>query len=117
MGLVRVNIEIINAIDTGIADRGLLARDKIRSLTTTALVDSGAYMLCINETIANQLGLKIIDEEEAILADGSHQRLKIAGPVEIRFGNRRTHQDRNDTTRKCRSAAWNNSHGGYGCYY
>ena len=59
MGLVRVNIEIINAIDTGIADRGLLARDKIRSLTTTALVDSGAYMLCINEPSLISWGLKL----------------------------------------------------------
>ena len=50
-------------------------------------------MLCINESIAHQLGLRTLDEQDAQLADGTFQTFKIAGPVEIRFGNRRTHQD------------------------
>ncbi|MDX2188853.1 MAG: aspartyl protease family protein [Bacteroidota bacterium] len=93
MGLIRVNIELINADDTAVASRGFIKQEEIRRITTPALVDSGAYMLCINENIANQLGLKTIETEEAILADGSLKRVNIVGPIEIRFGNRRTHQD------------------------
>lgn len=59
-------------------------------MTLTALVDSGAYMLAINENVKTQLNLKVIDNQIAQLADGSKVSLDIVGPIDIRFENRST---------------------------
>ena len=64
--------------------------DEIRKIRVSALVDSGAYMMCINENIKNQLGLNVIDTMEAEMADGRLERLDVVGPVEVMFKNRST---------------------------
>ena len=90
MGLVYADIEIVNADDLALNRRGFLARDEIKSITVRALVDSGAYMLAINEHIKAELDLPFIQEQEAELADGTHQTFEIVGPVDVRFENRST---------------------------
>ena len=90
MGLVHVEIELINTIDLGLADRGMIEKDAVRKIKTTALVDSGAYMLAINENIRMQLDLKKVDEKEAVLADGTLRTMDIVGPIDVRFENRET---------------------------
>jgi hypothetical protein len=47
-------------------------------------------MMCINETIKEQLGLDIIDEQVVELATGQKERLKIIEPIEVIFLNRST---------------------------
>jgi len=59
-------------------------------LTTTALVDTGAIMLAINENIATQLNLHEVEITEAQMADGSIREIRVVGPVEVRFKTRRT---------------------------
>jgi clan AA aspartic protease len=54
------------------------------------MVDTGAYMICINEALKNQLGLEINDRQEGVLANGDRHLFDIAGPIEIRIHNRRT---------------------------
>ncbi len=90
MVLVHVEIELINTIDLGLADRGIIEKDAVRGIKVTALVDSGAYMLAINENIRMQLDLKKVDEKEAVLADGTLRTLDIVGPVDVQFENRAT---------------------------
>ncbi len=63
---------------------------KVRRSKVTAFVDSGAYMMCINETVKEQLGLGIIDEQIVGLATGQKERLKITEPLEVVFLNRST---------------------------
>jgi clan AA aspartic protease len=53
-----------------------------------AMVDSGAMSLTINEEIAKQLGLKVREQIEVVLADGSYRKCDYVGPVDIRFENR-----------------------------
>jgi len=55
--------------------------------------DGGAYMLCLNERVREQLGLPVIEQRVAVLADGSQHRLDVVGPVEVRFQNRRCSVD------------------------
>ncbi len=93
MGLVHANIELVSADDLALARRGYLEQDQIKRMNISALVDSSAYMLSINEEIKLQLGLAVLDEMEAELADGSVRKVEIAGPVEVRFKNRRTTVD------------------------
>ena len=89
MGLVHANIEIINGDDLALVRRGYLREDKVKKIQVNALVDTGAYMLAINENLKIQLDLHKVDEQEAELADGTLKRLDVVGPVEIKFKNRR----------------------------
>ncbi len=90
MGLINAKITISNSLDEGLARRGDLAPEKVRYIETDALVDSGAYMLCINENISKQLGLQKIDEMMAELANGKLETVDVVGPVEVKFENRST---------------------------
>lgn len=70
-----------------------ITADKVRKVEVRILVDSGAIMLAINETIKAQLGLEAIDRDVAQMADGSTMELDIVWPIEVVFGNRRARVD------------------------
>ncbi|MBI1760765.1 MAG: aspartyl protease family protein [Acidobacteria bacterium] len=93
MGLIRAEIELISVDDLVLHRRGYLPEDKIKRTKVQALVDSGAYMLAVNDQIKTQLDLPVIDNQIAELADGSKVNLEIVGPIEVRFENRRTSVD------------------------
>ncbi|MDH4129788.1 MAG: hypothetical protein OEV44_13605, partial [Spirochaetota bacterium] len=90
MGLIYAEIEIIRSDDLALVNEGYIQPDKVRKMKVQALVDSGAYMLCINENIKDQLKLKKLDEIEAEMADCRLQKTEILGPVEIQFETRST---------------------------
>jgi len=90
MGLTYAEIELANAGEIYLAQKGYIIPESIKKVTVKALVDSGAYMLAINESIKLQLDLPKLEEQIAELADGSKLKLEIVGPVEIRFENRST---------------------------
>jgi predicted aspartyl protease len=71
MGLVYADIKITNCDDIALYKRKYLKKEQIRSISVTAMVDSGAYRMTINENIKDQLGLDVIDTRTAQLADGS----------------------------------------------
>ncbi len=84
------DIELISADDLALCRRGFLPEEGIKRMRVNALVDSGAYMLVVNEHIKQQLDLPVLGETTALLADESEVRAEIVGPVEIRFENRST---------------------------
>ncbi len=88
MGLVHAEIKITNVGDQEMVKRGYLKKEEIRTIQITAMVDSGAYMMTINESIKDQLGLDVIDRRTAQLVDGSFINLDIVGPIEVRIENR-----------------------------
>jgi len=90
MGLIYAEIELANSGDIYLAQKGFIKKEEIKKVTVKALVDSGAYMMAINEEICEQLDLPVSEEQSAILADGQEVQLKIVGPVEIRFLTRST---------------------------
>jgi clan AA aspartic protease len=90
MGLVYAEIELISVDDLVLHRRGFLAEEKIKRMNVEALVDTGAYMLVINEHIREQLDLPLIEEQVFRLADDSEKRGEVVGPVEVRFENRST---------------------------
>ena len=90
MGFVRADIEIANSGDMTLARRGYIEKDKIRRKEINLLIDTGAYNLSINENLAAQVGLAIIDKQSFELADGEIKVFDIAEPVELRFKNRMT---------------------------
>ena len=90
MGIVYADITLTNPVDEGMAERGLLPSEKVRKMEVKALVDSGAITLVISDAIANQLDLRAKDRVDVELADGTHTKCDLVGPVDIRFKNRST---------------------------
>jgi clan AA aspartic protease len=88
MGLTHAEILLINSADEVLARRGIMRSEDVRQMTVRALVDSGANMLIINQVIADQLDLVVHDSTEVELADGTHNKWNIVGPIMIRFKNR-----------------------------
>ena len=52
------------------------------------VVDRGAYMMAINETIQAQLDLPFIEKRKSIMADGSIVEHDVVGPIHVKFANR-----------------------------
>lgn len=90
MGLIHAELELVSAEDKGLFRKGYIEESAIKKEKVTALVDSGAYMMCINEHIQSQLDLAIIETMEAELADGSTKILNVVGPLIVNFKNRTT---------------------------
>ena len=90
MGLTYAEIELISVDDLVLHRRGFLPEAEIKSMRVSALVDSGSYMLVINDRIKQQLDLPVIEEQTVRLADDTERRVEIVGPVEVRFQNRST---------------------------
>jgi len=88
MGLVYAEITLINGEDMILAKRHIIGQEEIKQMTVNMLVDSGAYMLAINETIQEQLQLPVVDKKKAQMADGSIKEYEVVGPIELRFKNR-----------------------------
>lgn len=93
MGLVYADVELINGYDLQSAKRNIIGEEEVKRMHVNILVDTGAYYLCINETIQEQLGLAFIEKRKGQLADGSVVEYDVVGPVEIKFKNRRCNVD------------------------
>ena len=89
MGLVRTEITLKNVADEILAKDGHRKREDIRQATVTALVDTGAWTLVINEETCENLGLDILGTEPGTLANGTQELYKLAGPLEVRWKDRR----------------------------
>src|SRR5262245_13451588 len=89
MGLVYADIELLSGEEWAASRSGRLAKKQVKRERVRALVDTGAYMLVINERLKRKLRLKKVGEEWAELADGSRLRVNMVGPLEVRFENRR----------------------------
>ncbi|MBS1659452.1 MAG: hypothetical protein JST68_00230 [Bacteroidetes bacterium] len=89
MGCVYAEIELISGEDVVLAHRYMIGEEDIRRTRVTMLVDSGSYMLAINENIQAYLDLPFQYKEPSVLADGTIVECDVVGPVEVRFANRR----------------------------
>ena len=92
MGLVYAKVELINSRDLWRAEEGIIQEDQIRQMKVEFLVDTGAYMLTINNTIREQLGLPTLETRPAELANGDVIQCEVVGPIELRYANRRSTQ-------------------------
>ena len=77
MGLIHATITLSNP-----------KYDSLQSISTKALVDTGALHLCIPEHIALQLKLTTLELREATLADGKRYKIPYASPVLVQFETR-----------------------------
>ena len=90
MGLTYAEITLANGAENALFKLGRLPEAEVKQVKVTALVDSGTFMLAINENIKSQLELPVYEKRNARLADGSIVACEIVGPVDVFFKNRRT---------------------------
>ncbi|MEM1120308.1 MAG: aspartyl protease family protein [Bacteroidota bacterium] len=88
MGLVYADITLVNYADTVLEGIGKIKKKEIRRIVSNMLVDSGAYMMAINETMKAQLGLKTIDKRKAELSNGPIVEFDVVGPIKVYSKNR-----------------------------
>ena len=89
MGLIYAEIELINAIDLGLAKRHIIGEEEIKKINVSMLVDTGSIYMCINENVQEQLQLDVIEKRKGELANGTIVEYNVVGPIEVRFKNRR----------------------------
>ncbi len=89
MGLIHADIELISVEDIILERKGHIDRDEIKRLFVNVLVDTGSYMLAINENIQQILQLPVNDKRKARLANEQSIWCDVVGPIEIRFQNRK----------------------------
>ncbi len=90
MGLVYAEITLINGEDLVLAKRNIIGEDEVKRMNVNMLVDTGAYMMAINETIQEQLNLPVLEKRKAQMANGNVEEYDVVGPIEVKFKNRRT---------------------------
>ena len=88
MGTVFAEITIKNNSDLVLAKKGHRPAKDVRTLTVTAIVDTGAGTLVINEEQCRLLGLEMRREHVVTLANNAKETVKITDPVEIHWKNR-----------------------------
>ena len=88
MGNVYAEITVKNALDVGNVRAGQIAEQDVHAVTLTAIVDTGATTLVINEDIFNQLGLTVLETRNINVAGGGKVLCKVTDPVHIYWKNR-----------------------------
>lgn len=90
MGEVNVRVKLTNIADA-LADKP--KRKKVRMLDTSALVDTGAVTLVLPTEVVKQLGLRRIDKQVAVYADGRREEVDVTEPVFVELLGRRTSEE------------------------
>jgi hypothetical protein len=88
MGYVYADVELINALDLGLAKRHIIGDEEIKRMHAYVLVDSGSNLMAINDTIQEILDLPFIERRRVRMADESIIEHDIVGPLMIKFANR-----------------------------
>jgi clan AA aspartic protease len=90
MGTVYAEITLKNANDVGDFGRGYIREQDIHQTTVQAVVDTGANRLVIGEELCQKLGLRIVAEDRACLANNAQQACKLTEPVLVHWKDRQT---------------------------
>ena len=90
MGNVYAELTLRNEFDVRCAEHGLKKAEEIRSVTLTAIVDTGAYTLMIDLGIMEKLGLSKTGEQRVRTASGEHLVCPVTDAVEINWKNRQS---------------------------
>jgi len=90
MGMVYAEIELINSGDQEMARRYIIGEEEVRSTRVKMMVDTGSWMMAINESIQAYLNLPLVYKQTLRMANGEPITRDVVGPVEVRFGERKS---------------------------
>jgi len=88
MGNVFAEITVKNAVEAELARNGQITENDVHTVTLTAIVDTGATSLVINEDIFKQLGLSVMRPRTINVAGGGKVECKVTSPVDIHWKDR-----------------------------
>ena len=90
MGTVFAELTLRNEWDVALAKRGHLEAENIRTVSVTAIVDTGSYTLMLDEETCRKLGLEVTGEQKIRIASGKQITCPVTGPVEINWKDRQS---------------------------
>jgi len=90
MGTVYAELTLRNEWDVGQAAKGYISNDEIRTVTVTAIVDTGSYTLMIDEQTEQKLGLGKTGEQRIRIANGERVVCPVTTPLEINWKDRQS---------------------------
>jgi clan AA aspartic protease len=90
MGIVHAEITLKNYDDETFVHLGQKKQEDIRTATVTAVVDTGAMYMVINEELCQKLGLRITGEKSTLIANGQRLNCKLIEAVKVQWKNRNT---------------------------
>lgn len=85
MGLIHVEVDLVNGGDMLAVRHGQMDRDDVRHIGVLALVDSGCMFMAINENIQAVLQLPVVGKHRGELANGLCEDYDIVAPIEVRY--------------------------------
>src|SRR5262249_43462165 len=85
VGRINIEFEVANNDDLALVRRGLLKPDKVRRKTIPGIVDSGAAMLVLPESIVKELGLELGAKAKVRYADGRRAQRREAKGASIKL--------------------------------
>jgi len=88
MGEVKVEIELENTLDRGMALRGLLPEDQLRSFKVQVLAGTGAVMLVLPQDEVEALGLPEVRKAVVKYTNERTEERSVEGPVTVRVDGR-----------------------------
>ena len=84
-GRVSVEFEVVNNEDLVRAKHGALPPDKVRRMTIEGIVDSGAAMLVLPQTVVKHLGLPLGNTIKVRFADGRSEERRVGKECRSRW--------------------------------
>ena len=90
MGTVYAELALRNLEDVTLSKQGFLKPENIRTTAVTAIVDTGAYSLMIDEQTMQKLGLDTTGEQRIRIANGERIVCPVTSPVEINWKDRQS---------------------------
>jgi predicted aspartyl protease len=88
MGRILVDVELANYDDMARAEAGDIPADRVRRLTVSGVVDTGATRLVIPQYVVDRLGLRTTGQSGVRYADGRTADRPVAGAIHLTWGGR-----------------------------
>lgn len=85
MGRVVVEVALANHEDVILSDAGMLPPEKVRRMTFSGIIDTGATRLVLPQQVVKELGLRVSGESTVRYADQRAAKRKVVPYVQLRL--------------------------------
>jgi len=89
MGEARVEVELTNTIEAGMAKRGIISKGEVSSLKLDMLVDTGAVMILLPQDVIETLQLPQGDSRIVVFSDDRKAELRSFYGLMVKIGDRK----------------------------
>src|SRR5258708_13870084 len=90
IGEVKVKVKLTNGGDESLCRFQTLPQEKVRTMDTVAMVDTGAVRTVVPVEVVQRLGLPIRGQRVAEYADGRKESVNVTGPLIVEIMGRDT---------------------------